>query len=69
MSVPFGKSNKKPDQDAACFIEVCDAYVSEKLGMDFNKKSAKKFQKYMERMLEIMGGKCKKCPNTTVSTS
>lgn len=68
MSVPFGTRKKKPEQHAACFIAVCDAYVSEKMGIEFNKKSAGRFQKYMERMLEIMGGKCKKCPNTTVRT-
>lgn len=60
MSIPFGKRKKTPEHNAQCFLGVCRNYIDEAIGNDFNKKAKKKFDKYMERMIEIMEGKCKK---------
>lgn len=59
MSIPFGKSKKKPEQNAACFLGVCSAFIDDTKGSNVNKKARKKFDKYMSRMVEIMNGKCK----------
>ena len=37
-SIPFGKTKKKPDQNAQCFLAGCDAFIDQHLSSDYDKK-------------------------------
>lgn len=59
MSIPFGKMKKSPQQNVQCFLASVEAYINDAKGEDFNKKARKKYDKYISRMLDIIGGKFK----------
>lgn len=64
MSIPYGKLKKSPQQNTACFVGCLIAYIDKAKGKETSSKALKKYDKYMNRMLEIVGGKSKKCPAT-----
>lgn len=66
MCIPFGKFRKTPEQNCVCFLGAANAYIDRATGQSFNQRDAKRFDKYLKRMVSIVNGKYKKCLNTKV---
>lgn len=67
MSYLFGKFRKTPEQNCSCFLRAANAYIDKEKGGSYKEKHAKKFDKYLKRMVSILNGQYKKCKNTRVS--
>jgi hypothetical protein len=48
-------------------LAATNAYISKIKGLECKEKAAKKFDKYMKRMVAITNGSYKRIPNTAVS--
>lgn len=58
---------KTPEHNIACWLGCLEAKINEAKEQEYNKKALKKYEKYTNRMIEIMNGNFKKCLNTSVS--
>ena len=67
MSYLFGKFRKTPEQNCSCFLRAAKAYIDREKGGSYKEKHAKKFDKYLKRMVSILNGQYKKFKNTRVS--